>query len=261
MTTQVTKSQDKTTLWIEYAPSDRNIILITQNGMLTGVNFWQGIGENMFADYSHADERLTRFIMPSLFARFDTEFILPHPEYDDMIEFIDDCICDYYERDMQTFALHSIGHWLYGASMWPMYKGKAGLMKQCDFNDEERIRLDEVTHWAFDQISQHDMEVLKSFAPTYVVHRIDNLIEAKSSAESITITIPEGQLEIMRNALLEHLATMERMLKYPTESQANEMFDLRQLASLMKYDVKVTLSGRQADNFCGDNGIDLPQYN
>lgn len=258
MATKVTKSQDKTTLWIEYSPSDRNIVLITQNGMLTGVNYWQGIGEDMFSDYNRANERLTRFIMPSFLGKFDTEFILPQAEYDEMVEFIDDCICDYYERDMQTIALYSIGHWLYGASMWPMNKSDNGMTMPCSFNDEERIRLDEITHWSFPQISQHDMEVLKSFAPTYVVHRIDNL--TKSSAEDVTITIPREQLEIIREALIEHLTTMERIIKNPNDAQQYQMFDMHQLESLMKYDVKVTLTAKQANDFCGENGIDLPIY-
>ena len=95
-----------------------------------------------------------------------------------------------------------------------------------------------------------------------MVKYIDDLIWAfvRESEESLTITIPADQLNIVRNALIGHLATLERILQYPTESQAHEMFDLHTLSSLMKYDVKVTLTKQQVHNFTKDNGVDLPQY-
>lgn len=176
MTTKIQKPQGKTTLWVEHLPSDRNIILIVQNGMLIGINYWQGIGDNLFTEYNRTDERLTKFIMPSFFGLFDTEWVLPSPNYDEMIEFIDEKIWDYLERDDKTIALNSIGHWLYGDSMYPMYNSDGGLLLPCEFNDDERIRIDEITHWAFDQMSERDMIVLKAYAPTHVVHRIETLI-------------------------------------------------------------------------------------
>ena len=268
MTTKVTKTQHNTTLWIEYSPSDRNIVLITRSGMITGVNFWQGVGEDMFSDFNRADERLTRYVMPRVFARFDTECILPYPDYDDMVEFIDNLIWDYHERDNDTIALNSIGHWLYGSAMYPMYKDDNGLIMPCNYNDDERIHLDEITHWAFDQLSEHDWERICEQATQSVMHRVEHLIfvgrvkpiESNSSAADVTITIPREQLEIIREALIEHLTTMERIIKYPTDSQQYQMFDMHQLESLMKYDVKVTLTAKQASDFCGENGIDLPIY-
>lgn len=35
---------------IEFQPSDRNIVLFTQNDMLVGLNYWQGVGDMSIAD-------------------------------------------------------------------------------------------------------------------------------------------------------------------------------------------------------------------
>ena len=266
MNTKITTTPTKTTIWTEYAPSDRNIILITENSVITGVNFWQGIDEDLFSDYNRADEHLTRFVMPRFFREFDTECI-SHANFDMMIDFIDDAIWDYVDRDNKTIAIPSIGYWLYGCKFYPMERSANGLIQRCTFNDGEMIHLDEITKWPFDEISDYDFNRMthtdNDVLTPYAFERIANLMHNKeeSSADDVTITIPKEQLDIIREALVEHLATMRRLIKFPSESQEFQMFDMHQLESLMKYDVKVTLTAKQANDFCGENGIDLPIYN
>lgn len=264
MTTKVTKSQDKTTLWIEYSPSDRNIVLITRSGMIIGINFWQGIDEDLFSDYNRADERLTRYVMPRVFARYDSECIQPYPDFEDMVEFIDNTIWDYQERDNDTIALNSIGHWLLGSVMYPMYKSDNGLILPCDYNDDERIHLDEITHWAFDQLSTHDWEMICERATKSATHRIEHLIfvgRAKPVEEqSKTYTIPSEQKKLIRIALGYYRETMEKIISMKTDADEFDIYDLRQLEGLMYGDLEVTLSAEQLDNFVNRHKVDVPNY-
>jgi hypothetical protein len=260
----------KQTIWIKHQRSDRNIILITNEGMLDGVNYWQGLDDcnELFTDYNRIDERLTTYVLPQLFKKYDTHCILPHPEYDGMIETIDDIIWDYIDRDNETIALHSINQWLYKWRMYPMKKSDNALrLFPCDYDEKDVIHLNEITIWPFEDISQADKERLRgdhgnTNTNYYSVQasRIEGLMKAKNETP-IVLSIPDSQTKLIRNALTQYLADMERLVKCPTQSQAYEMFDLQQLAALMNYDVKVTLSADQARTFAAINGIDLPQYN
>ena len=267
MTTKVTKTQGNTTLWIEYSQSDRNIILITQSGMITGVNFWQGIDEDLFSDYNHADERLTRYVMPRVFARFDTEFILPTPEYDDIIEFIDNLIWDYVDRDNKTIAIPSIGQWLYGCKLYPMERSNNGLIEPCKYDDSESVHIDEISEWPFDEIGQHDVLVMMhkddDVVSNYTYQRIMNLMRSKSKPvekPSKTYTIPSEQKKLIRIALEYYRKTMEEVISLKSDADHFDIYDLRQLTGLMYGDVEITLSADDLDNFTSRHNVDAPNY-
>ena len=141
-----------------------------------------------------------------------------------------------------------------------MHKSEDGLLPPCTYSQEDETNLDEITSWPFDDVSRADIEYVRSESDDYhaYMNRIEALMDIKNAT---TIRIPYSQKELIRNALTQYLADMERLVKCPTQSQAYEMFDLQQLAALMNYDVKVTLSADQARTFAAINGIDLPQYN
>lgn len=257
----------KQTIWIKHQRSDRNIILITNEGMLDGVNYWQGLDDcnELFTDYNRIDERLTTYVLPQLFKKYDTHCILPHPEYDGMIETIDDIIWDFVERENQTIALRSIGQWLCGSRLYTMHKSEDGLILPCTYSQEDETNLDEITSWAFDDVSRADIEYVRSayddshlFTSLAYIKRIEALMDIKNAT---TIRIPYSQKELIRKCIKQHLSDLSRLVKCPTESQAHEIYDLYQLAALMNYDVKVTLAEDQVRTFTADNGIDLPQYN
>jgi hypothetical protein len=252
----------KQTIWIKQERSDRNIILITNKGMLEGVNYWQGLDDcdELFVDYNRTDERLTTYVLPQLFKRFDTHHILPDPEYDEMVEAIDDIIWDYVHRENGTIALFSIGQWLYGSRMYTMHKSENGLLLPCTYSQEDETDLDMITIWPFDDVSKAEIErVRRDHDDSHAyMNRIEALMDIKNGA---TFTIPFEQKELIRKCINQYISDFNRFVKSPMESQLHEVYDLHQLASLMNYDVKVTLVADQVDSFTADNGIDLPQYN
>jgi hypothetical protein len=252
------------TIWIKHHHSDRNIILITNNGMLEGVNYWQGIDicNELFVDYNRTDERLTTYVLPRLFKEYDTHHILPSPDYESMVETIGHLIWDYIDRDNKTVALFSIGQWLYGSRMYTMHKSENGLILPCAYSQEDETRLDEITTWPFDDVSRVDIEYVRGFhdySHEYL-ERIEALMKTKNE-RPVVFNLPKSQTEIIRKALIQYLSDMERLVKCPTESQAHEMYDLRQLEALMKYDVMVVLTEDETKSFSVENLIDLPQYN
>jgi hypothetical protein len=269
MTTKVTKTQDNTTLWIEYSQSDRNIVIITRSGMITGVNFWQGIGEDMFSDFNRADERLTRYVMPSVFARFDTECILPHPDYDDMIEFIDNLIWDYVDRQSKTIAIPSIGQWLYGCKLYPMERSENGLIEPCNYDDGESVHIDEISEWPFDEISQQDINRMErtdnDVVSKYIYDRISQLISSRGKSTPVekpskTYTIPSEQKQLIRIALEYYRKTMQEVISFKSDADEFDIYDLRQLTGLMYGDVDITLSAEDLENFTSRHNVDPPNY-
>lgn len=247
------------TIWIKHQRSDRNMVLITNGGMLEGVNYWQGLGsDELFTDYNRIDDRLTTYVLPRMFSQFDTHRILPYPEYEEMVEFIDDAIWEYVERDNKTIGLKSIGQWMYGTRLYTMHKSDNGLILPCTYSQDDETRLDELTKWSFDNLNTYDIDCLYSNGYAQNVSHINALI-AKDT-QPTTIAIPNSQTDLIRKALIQYLSDMKRLVKCPTEAQAHEMFDIHELESLMKYEVSVTLTADQARTFTGDNGIDLPMY-
>lgn len=252
----------KQTIWIKHQASDRNIILITNGGMLEGVNYWQGLDDcdELFDDYNRTDERLTTFVLPRVFKEYDTHHILPSPEYDGMVETIDDAIWDYVDRDNGTVALFSIGQWLHGSRMYTMHKNENGLVLPCTYSQEDETDLDMIATWPFDDVSKADIQRVRrdhEDAHAYM-NRIEALMDIKNAT---TITIPFSQRVLIRKCIIQYLSDFNRLVKSPMESQLHEIHDLHQLESLMNYDVKVTISADQVDSFTADNGIDLPKYN
>jgi hypothetical protein len=253
----------KQTIWIKHERSDRNIILITNNGMLDGVNYWQGLDDcdELFADYNRTDERLTTYVLPQIFRKYDTHRILPHPEHDDMIETIDDIIWNYVDRDNETVALLSIGQWLHGSRMYTMHKSENGLILPCAYSQEDETDLDEITSWPFDDLSKAEIERVRrdhDYAHAYM-NRIEALMETKNERPMV-FNLPGSQTLLIRRAIAQYLKDMQRILICPTESQAHEMYDLQQLEALMKYDVMVVLTEDETKSFSVENLIDLPQY-
>jgi hypothetical protein len=47
----------------------------------------------------------------------------------------------------------------------------------------------------------------------------------------------------------------------PSNKEEHRIYDLRQLISLMNYDVKIELTSEEKENFTFRNGIDFPLYN
>jgi hypothetical protein len=254
----------KQTIWIKHERSDRNIILITNKGMLEGVNYWKGLDDcdELFDDYNRTDERLTTYVLPQLFKKYDTHCILPHREYDDIIETIDDIIWNYVDRDNETIALFSIGQWLFGSRMYTMHKSENGLILPCAYSQEDETDLDMITTWPFDDVSKAEIaRVRRDHDDSHAyMNRIEALMETKNE-RPVVFNLPSSQTLLIRRAIAQYLKDMQRILICPTESQAHEMYDLRQLEALMKYDVMVVLTEDETKSFSVENLIDLPQYN
>jgi len=254
----------KQTIWIKHEGSDRNIILITNEGLLDGVNYWQGLNDcdELFVDYNRIDNRLTTYVLPRLFSEYDTHHILPSADYDGMVETIDDIIWDYVDRDNKTVALFSIGQWLYGSRMYTMHKSENGLILPCAYSQEDETRLDEIVTWPFDDVSKAEIERVREYhdySHEYL-ERIEALMKTKNE-RPVVFNLPSSQTELIRKCIKQYLFDINKFVVCPTESQAHEIYDLHQLESLMKYDVMVVLTEDETKSFSADNAIDLPKYN
>lgn len=205
--------------------------------------------------------------MPRFFREFDTECI-SHANFDMMIDFIDDAIWDYVDRDNKTIAIPSIGQWLYGCKLYPMERSENGLIQRCTFDDGEMVHLDEITKWPFDEISNRDIEILSEShgdaVPFHTYERILTLMESKREPvvekPSKTYTIPSEQKKLIRIALDYYRKTMEEVISMKTDADQFDIYDLRQLYGLMHGDVEITLSAEDLENFTSRHHVDAPNY-
>lgn len=184
-----------------------------------------------------------------------------------MIDFIDDAIWDYVDRDNKTIAIPSIGQWLYGCKLYPMKRSENGLIQRCTFDDGEVVHIDEITEWPFDEISQHDITRIEQtddgIVSTYAYDRISNLMHSKNNPvekPSKTYTIPSEQKKLIRIALEYYRKTMEEVISLKSDADQFDIYDLRQLYGLMHGDIEITLSAEELENFTSRHNVDAPSY-
>lgn len=87
--------------------SDRAIILFIKNGQIKGLNFWQGVDDNLPMEFYCIDQKLTDFVVKewqkTIYADHyeDMNFVHPSPDYWHIINTIDDIICKYVRISFQ----------------------------------------------------------------------------------------------------------------------------------------------------------------
>jgi hypothetical protein len=75
------------------------------------------------------------------------------------------------------------------------------------------------------------------------------------------ISLPNGQKYIIQEALNYYLDQFIKFNDLTTNESNWKVHDLRTLIALMKYDVQISLSKHEVNEFSFKNGIDLPIYN
>jgi hypothetical protein len=82
--------------------------------------------------------------------------------------------------------------------------------------------------------------------------------------KKVSQTIPNGQKDIIRYALEKRAQQLrEDIKKYKgsdIEAMNYELFDITVLLALFDYEIEVTMSINEHDNFTQKNGVDFPLY-
>jgi len=84
--------------------------------------------------------------------------------------------------------------------------------------------------------------------------------ERVAAIQDTTLTIPKGQTDVIRKALDFYVEFNKRLNSLPTDSEAYELFDMKQLSAMMNYKVTVSLDENEEGRFTSTHGIDLPIY-
>jgi hypothetical protein len=94
------------------------------------------------------------------------------------------------------------------------------------------------------------------------VNDIDWEIEFKLNKVKLEnrITLPKSQTEIIKKALLFYIETSNKLNSVPTDSEAYDLFDSRQLMGMMDYPISIEISDDKKRKFTGKYGIDFPEY-
>jgi hypothetical protein len=72
--------------------------------------------------------------------------------------------------------------------------------------------------------------------------------------------IPSTQLDLIKKALNYYVEQMNRFNSLPTDTEHYEMFDMKTLSSMMNYEISISISKNDKDNFASKNGMDFPIY-
>ena len=73
-------------------------------------------------------------------------------------------------------------------------------------------------------------------------------------------TIPSSQLALIQKALKYYVEQSNKFNSLPTESEAYELFDMNQLRMMMNYEISITISEEDKNNFAFKHGVDFPIY-
>ena len=97
-----------------------------------------------------------------------------------------------------------------------------------------------------------------------LVERVNKSIELYEQSyifQKESVLLPKGQTKIIKDALNYYLEQFIKFNEIPSNKEEHRIYDLRQLISLMNYDVKIELTSEEKENFTFRNGIDFPLYN
>ena len=73
-------------------------------------------------------------------------------------------------------------------------------------------------------------------------------------------SIPTSQLKLIQKALNYYVEQSTKFNSCPTDEEAFEIFDMNQLRAMMNYEVSITISDSDKDNFAINHGVDFPKY-
>lgn len=128
-----------------------------------------------------------------------------------------------------------------------------------------------VARW-FDSIGSSNANVgrLKhthmSYKITYTgidANEIDWEVEfkAKKKVNQVDqVKIPQDQLDVIKKALRFYIETSRRLNSEPTDNEAYDLFDAKQLCGMMDYPIHITITKEEQIAFSGKYGIDFPEY-
>ena len=72
--------------------------------------------------------------------------------------------------------------------------------------------------------------------------------------------IPSGQLALIQKALNYYVEQYNKFNCSPNNAEAYEIFDMNQLSVMMNYQVSISISESDKDNFASNHGMDFPKY-
>jgi hypothetical protein len=81
----------------------------------------------------------------------------------------------------------------------------------------------------------------------------------------ITQELPQSQKDIILKSLLLREAHLKKLIEdfkgHSLEEEfAREVFDIKTLIGMIKYDVSVTMTEKEQGEFTAYNGVDYPEY-
>lgn len=74
------------------------------------------------------------------------------------------------------------------------------------------------------------------------------------------VEIPWEQRKLIQKALTFYLEISEKMVRYPSDTDEYERFDMRQLRAMMEYPINIEITPEQRAKFCAKHGMDFPEY-
>ena len=89
---------------------------------------------------------------------------------------------------------------------------------------------------------------------------IDLFVNAFIFQDEYTHNIPSPQLALIQKALKYYVEQYNKFNSCPTDTEAYEIFDMNQLSAMMNYQISITISEEDKDNFAIKNKMDFPQY-
>jgi hypothetical protein len=97
-----------------------------------------------------------------------------------------------------------------------------------------------------------------------LIERVNKSIELYEESfifQKENVLLPKAQTKIIKDALNYYLEQFIKFNEIPSNKEEHRIYDLKQLISLMNYDVKIELTSKEKENFSFKNGIDFPMYN
>lgn len=103
--------------------------------------------------------------------------------------------------------------------------------------------------------------VVERFDPnTDTILSNDYIVQKNWESSVNTEQIPADQRKLIQKALTFYLETSEKMVRYPSDTDEYERFDMRQLREMMEYPINIEITPEQRAKFCAKHGMDFPEY-
>jgi hypothetical protein len=107
--------------------------------------------------------------------------------------------------------------------------------------------------------------VIKKFEKNLSEKKLINLSIRKYTNKYILpkskkVKIPNDQTRLIQKAIAYYVKGAEEFRKEPHQEECYDLFDLNQLREMLNYDIHISITDIEKDNFCFAHGMDFPEY-